>query len=124
MIRAYFSSSEVSFAATPRSIARPMTAGITACVLIQMMPKIIPTTRVCHWPLAIHHRNAPGRPVDRRTGVVEGEFAHSSHATEQDPGDAPGFRTRPGGQSSSSTTSERQRDQQCDEHQTPPLPRR
>ena len=60
MIRAYFTSSLVSLAATPRSIARPITAGITACVLIQTMPKSIPMTRVRHWPLAIHHRNAPG----------------------------------------------------------------
>ena len=71
-------------------------------------------------PLAPGHppQERTRRPVDRRTGVVEGEFAHSPHSTERTPSDAPGFRTRPGGQSSSSTTSEGQRDQQCDEHQT------
>ena len=57
---AYMSSAWPSLADTPRSIARPITAGITACALIQTMPQAIPSTRVCHWPLATHHRNRLG----------------------------------------------------------------
>ena len=57
---AYVSSAEPSLAATPRSMARPMTAGITAWQLIQTMPNAMPPARVRHWPLAIHHRKAPG----------------------------------------------------------------
>ena len=49
-----------SLAATPRSIARPMTAGMKACELIQMMPKTMPMTSVRHWALAIHHNSRPG----------------------------------------------------------------
>ncbi len=59
---AYFTSSLESFAATPRSIARPITAGITACALIQAIPKSIPITRVRHCPFASHHSS---RPADR-----------------------------------------------------------
>ena len=63
---AYWSSAWVSLAATPRSIARPITNGITAWLLIQTMPKNMPSSRVRHWPLAIHHRK---RTADRWSAV-------------------------------------------------------
>ncbi len=56
------SSALLSLAATPRSIAAPSTAGITACELIQTMPKNIPPARVRHCRSAIHHSS---RPADR-----------------------------------------------------------
>jgi hypothetical protein len=45
---AHLRSSPGSRSATPRSIARPITAGMTAWALIQTMPKSIPPVRVCH----------------------------------------------------------------------------
>ena len=58
----------MSRAATPSSIARPMTAGITAWQLIQTMPKNMPPSSVCHCPLAIHHRNVRGSDGPRSRG--------------------------------------------------------
>ena len=63
---AYFSRASVSLAATPSSMARPITAGSTAWLLIQTMPKHIPPSSVCRWPLAIHHRK---RTADRWSAV-------------------------------------------------------
>ena len=63
---AHSSSAEVSRAATPRSIARPMIAGITAWALIHTTPNSMPMTRVRHCWRAIHHKNLPG---DRWSGV-------------------------------------------------------
>ena len=91
---AHFSSSAESWSATPRSIARPRTNGITAWVLIQMMPKSMPSARVCHCPLASHHRYRPGdrwsavpgwsrgslrtRPTVRTSGKVSDRFSARS----------------------------------------------
>ena len=73
---AYFTSSLESRAATPRSIARPITAGITACALIQAIPKSIPITRVRHCPFAIHHSSRPADRWSAIAGMVEGQDAH------------------------------------------------
>ena len=53
---AYFSRASVSLAATPSSMARPITNGSTAWLLIQTMPKDMPSSSVRFWPLASHHR--------------------------------------------------------------------
>ncbi len=55
-----------SFAATPRSIASPTTAGIAAWHAIHTTAMRIASSMVCHCPLASHHRNRPG---ERESGV-------------------------------------------------------
>ena len=61
-----------SLAATPSSIAWPITAGITAWALIQTMPKNMPPARVGHCWRAIHHRKAPGVRVSGVPGWSRG----------------------------------------------------
>ena len=65
---AYFRSAWESCAVTPLSMARPMTAGITAWALIHAMPKSIPISRVCHWPFANHQSSRPGDLWSARPG--------------------------------------------------------
>ena len=73
---AYWSSAWVSLAATPRSIARPITNGITAWLLIQTMPKNIPREQGA--PLTLGHppQEAHRGPVVRGAGMVERELPH------------------------------------------------
>ena len=69
----YFSSSPVSLAVTPRSIARPMTAGIRAWESIHDDAEEDPAEHGP--PLALDQppQQPPRGPVVRESGVVEGE---------------------------------------------------
>ena len=71
---AHWTSCSRSFAATPSSIAWPMTAGITAWAHIQTMPKNIPPARVGHCLRAIHQRKAPGVRVSATPGWSRGSL--------------------------------------------------
>ena len=80
---AYMSSARPSLADTPRSIATDH-GGHYGLRAHQTMPQAIPSTRVCHWPLATHHKNRLGGPHVRRSGMVEGKAAHCPQRRERD----------------------------------------